>query len=144
MALREQERGAAVSISMEGIADKRTILMDIFSRHFIRLPRATALIRLELCAEVTRNPVMAELLRPTKESGRAWFIEVFATLATSPDCDPDALLRAVDVLLSGAVVQRAMLDDYDPAPIEAQLNALIDLGLAGRLPAPAALLGKPK
>ena len=40
----------------------------------------------------------------------------------------------MDVLLSGAVVQRATSADYDPAPIEAQLNALIDEGLAGRLP----------
>ena len=145
MAVREQERGsAAVLASMEGLQDKRAVLMDVCSRHFIRIPRSAAVIRVDLWGEVTRNPVMADLLRPVHESGRAWFVEIFKSLATSRTCDPGALYRAVDVVLSGAVVQRATLADYDPAPIEAQLNALIDEGLAGRLPAPVVKKGKPK
>ena len=135
MAVREQERGtAAVLASMHGSEDQRAILMDVYLRHFIRIPQSAAVIRVDLWGEVTRNPVMGALLRPVHESGRAWFTEMFAALATSPSCDPQALYRAVDVLLSGAIVQRATLTDYDPAPIEAQLNALLDLGLAGRLP----------
>ena len=135
MAVREQQRGsAAVLASVEGLHDKRAILMEVYSRHFIRISRSAAVIRVDLWGEVTRNPVMADLLRPVHESGRAWFVETFKALATSRTCDPEALYRAVDVLLSGAVVQRATSADYDPAPIEAQLNALIDEGLAGRLP----------
>jgi AcrR family transcriptional regulator len=135
MAVREQERGsAAVLASAAESEDKRAILMDVYARHFIRIPRSAAVIRVDLWGEVTRNPEMAALLRPVHEGGRAWFTAMFAALATSPSCDPDALYCAVDVLLSGAIVQRATLADYDPVPIEAQLNALIDLGLAGRLP----------
>ncbi|MET0220839.1 MAG: TetR/AcrR family transcriptional regulator [Tardiphaga sp.] len=138
MAVREQERGsAAVLASAAESEDKRAILMDVYARHFIRLSRSAAVIRVDLWGEVTRNLKMAELLRPVHEGGRAWFTGMFTALATSRACDPEALYRAVDVLLSGAIVQRATLADYDPAPIEAQLNALIDLGLAGGLPGAA-------
>jgi TetR/AcrR family transcriptional repressor of uid operon len=135
MAVREQERGtAAVLASMQASEDPRAILMDVYLRHFIRIPRSAAVIRVDMWGEVTRNPVMEALLRPVHDSGRAWFTEMFAALATSPSFDPQELYCAVDVLLCGAIVQRATLADYDPAPIEAQLNALLDLGLAGRLP----------
>jgi TetR/AcrR family transcriptional repressor of uid operon len=135
MAVREQERGtAAVLASMQASENPRAILMDVYLRHFICIPRSAAVIRVDMWGEVTRNPVMEALLRPVHDSGRAWFTEMFAALATSPSFNPQALYRAVDVLLCGAIVQRATLADYDPAPIEAQLNALLDLGLAGRLP----------
>lgn len=135
MAVRERERGGAVVLaSMQTSSDKRAVLMDVYGRYYLRLPQSAAVIRVDLWGEVTRNPVMAELMRPVHESGRAWFTKMFAELATSPSCDTQALYSAVDVLLSGAIVQRATMADYDPAPIEAQLNALLDLGLAGRLP----------
>ena len=82
MAVREAgTRQSAVLASMEGLQDKRAGLIDV-SRAIHQIPRPAAVIRVDLWGEVTRNPVMADLLRPVHESGRAGFVETFKSLAT--------------------------------------------------------------
>lgn len=138
LARREQEKGSSLLGSMDGVADRRAVMMQVIARHFTMISREAAVLRMDVWTETTRNPVMAEMLRPLAETGRVWFTETLASLATSPDCDPKALLASMDLLIMGAVVQRALLPEYDPAPVMAQLEVLIDMGLFGRLPVPAA------
>jgi TetR/AcrR family transcriptional regulator, repressor for uid operon len=143
LAERERERGAALLASLDGVADRRALLFGIIMQHYVAISRETAVLRVDLWSEATRNPVIADLIVRFEEGGRVWFVDTLASIATSPDCDPEALFATIDALMKGAVVHRALTPTYDPAPFVAQLSALIDLGLAGRLPTTSAPAGKP-
>jgi TetR/AcrR family transcriptional repressor of uid operon len=135
LAERERDRGtAALLASLEGLDDPRALLLGVITQYYMAISRETAVLRVDLWAEATRNPVIADMLRRFEEDGRVWFVHTLASIATSPDCDPQALFAAMDALMRGAVVHRALTPDYDPAPVTLQLQALMDLGLAGRLP----------
>jgi AcrR family transcriptional regulator len=143
LAERERERGAALLASLEGVADRRALLLGIITQHYVAISRETAVLRVDLWSEATRNPVIADLIVRFEEGGRVWFVDTLASIATSPDCDPKALFATMDALMKGAVVHRALTPNYDPAPFALQLTALIDLGLAGRLPTASAPARKP-
>ncbi|MEH3148245.1 MAG: TetR/AcrR family transcriptional regulator [Methylobacterium frigidaeris] len=134
LADREHERGCVLIEEMERADDRRGALMGILERYFLQASREMAILRVDLWSEATRNPDIGAMIARIDEEARAWFVETLAALATSPDCDPDALYAAMNVVMKGLVVDRALKPDHDPAPGIAQLRALMDAGLAGRLP----------
>lgn len=134
LAERERARGAAFVSRLADGGDRRAVLMGIINQYFVVIPRETAVLRLDLWSEATRNPAIAAMTARFDEEGRGFFIDMISALATSPDCDPAALFEALDGLMRGIIVNRALRPDYDPAPVAAQLRALLDAGLAGRLP----------
>ncbi|ACL61686.1 TetR/AcrR family transcriptional regulator [Methylobacterium nodulans] len=135
LAERERERGAALVAEMERAGDRRGALMGIIERYFAQVTRGTAVLRLDIWSEATRNPGIAAMVDRSEEEARGWFVQTLARLATAPDCDPAALYAAINPLMKGIMVNRALLPDYDPAPAVAQLRAQLEAGLAGRLPA---------
>ena len=141
LAARESERGILLLASLQASGDKRTELTGIIDAYFVAAPRETAVLRLEIWTEVTRNPRFSALAEKQEQQFRAWFSETMSHLATSPDCDLDSLYEIARVVLNGMVVNRALLTDYDPAPAASQLYALLDAGLVGRLPTSSASVG---
>ncbi|KAB1074436.1 TetR/AcrR family transcriptional regulator [Methylobacterium planeticum] len=137
LAERERERGAALVGQLASGGDRRAVLMGIINQYFVAVSRETAVLRVDLWSEATRNQAIAAMTERFDEEGRGFFIDTIAALATSPDCDPASLYEALDALMRGLVVNRALRPNYDPAPAAAQLEALLDAGLAGRLPAPS-------
>ncbi|NEU14107.1 TetR/AcrR family transcriptional regulator [Methylobacterium sp. BTF04] len=135
LAKRERERGAQLVLRLEQDGDRRAAVLGVFSRYFVAMARDTAVLRLEIWSEATRNPAIAAMTEESETETRAWFIAMFQTLATSPDCDPTALYETVRPLMKGLIVDRALQTAYDPARAVARLCSLIDAGLAGRLPA---------
>ena len=134
MAERDRARGAAIVAEMEREGDRRASLYGILDRYFTDITRETAVLRLDLWAETTRNPAIAALIDRSEDEARAWLCEMFAALATSPDCDPAGMFEAVSPLMKGMIVGRAILPGYDPAAAVAHLQALIEAGLNGSLP----------
>lgn len=134
LAERERQRGALLVEAMERNGDRRAALRGILSEYFMSMKRETAILRLDVWSEATRNPAMAAMTERSEENARAWFVETFTALSTSPDCDPIAVYELLHPLMKGIIVSHALLPNYDPTPVVAQMRALIDAGLAGRLP----------
>ncbi len=134
MAERDRARGAALVAEMERDGDRRASLNGILERFFTGITREAAVLRLDLWAETTRNPAIAALVDRSEAEARAWLCGMFAALAASPDCDPASMFEAINPLMKGIVVGRAILPGYDPVPAVAHLQALIEAGLNGALP----------
>ncbi len=116
MAERDRARGAALVAEMERDGDRRASLNGILERFFTGITREAAVLRLDLWAETTRNPAIAALVDRSEAEARAWLCGMFAALAASPDCDPASMFEAINPLMKGIVVGRAILPGYDPAP----------------------------
>ncbi len=134
MAERDRARGAALVAEMERNGDRRASLNGILERYFTGITREAAVLRLDLWAETTRNPAIAALIDQSEAEAQEWLCGMFGALATSPACDPAAMFEAVNPLMKGIVVGRAILTNYDPGPATAHLQALIEAGLNGALP----------
>ncbi|WP_019904212.1 TetR/AcrR family transcriptional regulator [Methylobacterium sp. 77] len=133
LAEHERARGAALVAELARAGDRRAILTGIIAQHFAEIPRDVAVLRIDLWSEATRNPAIATMHERFEEEGRAFFIDLLGGLATSPDCDPAALYETMDALMKGIIVNRALAPNYDSTLAVAQLHAVIDAGLAGRL-----------
>ncbi|WP_457105142.1 TetR/AcrR family transcriptional regulator [Methylobacterium sp. P5_C11] len=133
---RERERGSHLVAEMEGNGDRRGALLSIIARYFVSITREAAILRVEIWSESTRNPAIAAMTERTESETRAWFVETLSALATAPDCDPEALYVLLAPLMRGIVVGRAALPGFDVTAAVAQLHALLDAGLDGRLPRP--------
>ena len=141
LAERERGRGAVLVERLQQDGDRRAALLGIFSRYLASMTRETAVLRLEIWSEATRNPAIAAMTEQSEAETRGWFVETFRSLATSPDCDPTALYEIIAPLMKGVLIDRALRPNYDPASAVTRLCALIDAGLAGRLPASSSLDG---
>lgn len=133
MAERERRRAMERIARFEEAGDKRASLMNIIAYYHLKITRESAILRVELWSEATRNREIEAILREHHEEGSKWFIGTLAALATSPDCDPVALYGAISSLLKGIIVCKAAYPDFDTGPFLAQVHALLDAGLAGRL-----------
>ena len=134
MAERDRARGAALVAEMEREGDRRASLNGILERFFTGITREAAVLRLDLWAETTRNPAIAALVDRSEAEAREWLCGMFSALAASPACEPASMFEAVNPLMKGIVVGRAILPGYDPAPAVAHLQALIEAGLNGVSP----------
>lgn len=134
---RERERGTHLVAEMEGSGNRRGALLGIIARYFVSITREAAILRVEIWSESTRNPAIAAMTERMEAETRDWFVATLSALATAPDCDPVALYALLAPLMRGIVVGRAALPDYDVAAAVAQLHAILDAGLDGRLPPPA-------
>ncbi|MEA1833369.1 TetR/AcrR family transcriptional regulator [Methylobacterium durans] len=132
LAERERQRGMALVEAMERAGDRHGALIGIIERYFLAITRETAILRVDIWSEATRNPDIAAMVTRGEAEARAWFVETLAALATGPGRDAAALYEAMNPLMKGIIVNRAVTDDYDPAPAVAHLLALIETGLAGR------------
>jgi AcrR family transcriptional regulator len=130
----ERARGALLVAELERDGDRRAALLGIITRYFVSITRETAILRVDIWSEATRNPAIAAMTARAEAEARGWFVETFAALARSPACDPAALYALLGPLMKGIIVDRALLPGYDPAAAVAQLLALLDAGLDGRLP----------
>lgn len=140
---RERENGALLVTRLQQEGDRRGALYGVLAQYFGDLTREAAILRLEIWAEGTRNPAIAALTAETEAEARAWFEETFADLATGPDCDPVALYALLAPQLKGIVLSRAILPGFDTRAAVAGLQALIEAGLGGRLPASAETAEEP-
>jgi len=131
---RERERGTRLVAEMEVSGDRRGALLEIIARYFVSISREAATLRVEIWSESTRNAAIAAMTARTEAETRDWFTATFAALSSAPDFDPAALYAVLGPLMRGIVVGRAALPDYDVAAAVAQLHALLEAGLDGRLP----------
>ncbi|CAA2144975.1 TetR/AcrR family transcriptional regulator [Methylobacterium bullatum] len=137
LGLAERERGHGMTLveEMERAGDRRGALMRILERYFAQATRESAVLRVDLWSEATRNPDIAAMIDRGETEARLWFVETLASLATSPACDAAALYdETLNPLMKGILVNLALRPAFDPAPAVAHLCALIEAGLAGRLP----------
>ncbi|MCJ2080368.1 TetR/AcrR family transcriptional regulator [Methylobacterium sp. J-090] len=131
---RERGRGALLVADIERHGDRHAALLGIITRYFASITRESAVLRIDIWSEATRNPAIASMTERSEAEARAWFIDTFTALASAPTCDPSALYAVVEPVMKGIIVNRALLPDYDPVTAAAHLYALLEAGLAGRLP----------
>lgn len=136
LALAQRDRGRAAGFlaALEQTGDRRSAFRAVLEHVFGAMPREAAILRVDVWAEATRNPAISAMVSETMASARAWFCDEFAILSTSAGCEPDALFDAVDPLIKGIIVNRALIPNYDLAAAVGHLCAVIDAGLDGRLP----------
>jgi AcrR family transcriptional regulator len=134
LAERARSQGARLLESLADVADPRALISGIITQYYTAIPRDVAVLRVDLWSEATRNPVVADMILRLEEEGRTWFITMLGSLATSADCDAAILFEIIDAMMKGAVVNRAIRPNYNSAHISAQLEALIDMYLDGRVP----------
>lgn len=140
LGLAERERGHGMTLveEMERAGDRRGALMGILERYFARATRESAVLRVDLWSEATRNPDIAGMVERGETEARLWFVETLSSLATSPACDAAILYdKTLNPLMKGILVNLALWPAFDPAPAAAHLCALIEAGLDGRLPTAA-------
>jgi AcrR family transcriptional regulator len=133
-ATRQRESATTILAELERSGDRRAALFGIIAHYHVAISRDAAVLRVDLWSESARNPGIAAIWQDLEDESRKWFVDLLASLATSPDCDPDALFMTMNTVMKGLTVNRALLPDHDPAPVVAQLHALIDAGLAGNTP----------
>jgi AcrR family transcriptional regulator len=136
LAERDGKRSAFVIEPMNEPGAGADALIEVFERYFGHLRRERAILTLDLWLEATRNPDLATIEARSDAEGHAWLVQAFTALATTPDFDPEVLIKAISPLFRGMITCRALQPGYDPAPALAQLRSLITAGLAGRLPGP--------
>ena len=133
LAERDREQGAVLLKEIEQSGDQRGVLLGVIEHFFVRLSREAAILRLGLWSEATRHPGIAAMVAHGEEEARIWFVGMLSALAKSPACEPASVYAALNPLMKGVIVNRALIADYDPAAAMAHLIAQIDRGLAGRL-----------
>jgi TetR/AcrR family transcriptional repressor of uid operon len=134
LAERERERGAVLVGDLERTGDCRAALLGVIQRYIAEVSREVAVLRVDLWSEATRNPAIAAMVTQSEGHARDWFVDTLAALATSPDCDAARLYDAINPLMKGIIVNRAVLPDFDAGPSIALLHAEIDRGLSGDRP----------
>ena len=131
LAERDRERGLVLVSELDRAEDRRGALLRILAQYFLDLTREAAVLRVDLWSEATRNPDIAALVSGGEAEARTWLTEAFTAVATAPGCDGGALYDQINPLMKGILVNRALLDGYDPAPAVAHLLAQIEARLSG-------------
>lgn len=139
-ALTERDRAEVVAgfREVEGAGDLASGLAALLQCHFADDARDKAVLCLEIWAESTRHPTLAGMTREFDRDVQERLIGLFRLAkergACAPQVDPEAVARFLATLANGMFVRRAISADFDPDREIAQVVALIDDALTGRLP----------
>jgi AcrR family transcriptional regulator len=123
---REHLRGAALVGQLGRGGDERTALLGVIDTYFGRISRDDAILRLCIWSEATRNPAIADLVARSEADSRRWFVGVLSRILGPGGGDADALYAKLAAMMKGLVVSRAVLPDFDPAPMVAHLRGAVD------------------
>jgi AcrR family transcriptional regulator len=148
-ALCERDRAdvAGSFAALRDAADRLSAFIALGRRHLVDEPRARAVFALDLWAEASRDPALAELCRAFEGDIRArieGFLagEVAAGRAVA-GLDTTALTDLLLCIGDGLIARRARDPDFDPAPHLAHLGSVLGLACSGAIatllkpPAPA-------
>ncbi len=133
-ATRQRESATTILAELERSGDRRAALFGIIAHYHVAISRDAAVLRVDLWSESARNPGIAAIWQDL-ERRESQMVRRSARLAR----DLAGLRSGCPVHDDehhdeGLTVNRALLPDYDPAAVVAQLHALIDAGLAGNTP----------
>lgn len=134
---RDRARLAADFASLAGSADLMDAFRELGKRHFIDASREKAIIALEIWAEATHNPAIAELYLAIQNEVRSGILAVCREAqlrgVIHKDADIDAFARLVLTLSDGLMRRKAMDPDFDgQREVENVLN-VIDATLCGAI-----------
>jgi TetR/AcrR family transcriptional repressor of uid operon len=119
------------AIDFEKAADPRAAILYIIRSRYIEIGATRARLRLEIWAEMARNPALVEFQRDMLSERRDWIMRLLTTLADRPAFDAAKLYATIDLLLKGIVLNMALVPGYDPEPAYAHVLMLIDQGVSG-------------
>ncbi len=136
LATRDSKRYDFIVEPLENSGAGADAIIEVFKRYFATFDRESALLRVDLWLNATRNPKIAEIEALGQEASNAWLAQTLKSLATSPDCDPCAILEVIDPILRGLTLSFALTPGYDPTLALDQLRKIIESGLAGHLVRP--------
>lgn len=135
LAERDGKRTAFIAEPLARPGGGSDALIEVFERYFSTLDRDSAILSLDLWLNATRHPALAEIENQGQQQARSWLRQTLLDLARSPHCDPDAIIEAIDPIMKGMVVSRALVPDYNHSSALAQVRTLVRDGLQGKLAA---------
>ena len=133
LAERDGKRNAFIAEPLARPDGGSEAMIEVFQRYFSTLDRDSAILSLDLWLNATRHPALAEIEEQGQNQARAWLRQTLLDLAKSPHCDPDVIIEAIDPILKGMVVSRALIPGYDHSSALAQVRTLVREGLLGKL-----------
>ncbi len=141
--LTERDR-AEMTQDFAGMVDAGDFLATLAAlgrKHLAEAPREKAVLCLEIWAEATRNPAVAETTRDFDYDVIARLTGLFEDAkqrgAIAPGVDPKALAVVVSTFANGLFVRRALMPDFDPSREIAYVMAVIEAACDGRLSFPS-------
>jgi len=107
-------------------------------KHFEEEPREKAILCLQIWAEATRNPAFAAVTRDFERDVVSRMTALFEKAQEggkiAQGVDPRALAVVVATLADGLFVRRAVMPGFDAAIEVANVMAVIEAALQGRIP----------
>jgi AcrR family transcriptional regulator len=138
-ALCERDRAdvAGSFANLKDAPDRLSAFIALGRRHLVDEPRAKAVFALDLWAEASRDPALAELCRAFEGDIRCrieGFLvgEVTSGRATGA-LDTQALTDLLLCIGDGLIARRARDPDFDPAPHLAHLGSVLGLACSGAI-----------
>jgi AcrR family transcriptional regulator len=117
--------------------DFTATLAELARKHFEEEPREKAILCLEIWAEATRDPAFAAITRDFDNDvvGRmtALFRRVQERGLMAGTVDPEGLAILLATLADGLFVRKAVMPGFDAAREVANLMAVMEAALAGRI-----------
>lgn len=122
---------------VDGVDDFVDTFARLGRKYFAEEPRERAILCLEIWAEATRNPAVAQMSRDFDCDMLARMTELFrhaqARGAIADTTDPAALATIISILADGLFVRRAVAPGFDPAREVGYVMAVIEAAFAGRI-----------
>lgn len=125
---RDRNRNAELWEELVKSGDQTEVYIDMVASYFTAMTRDAAILQVEIWAEATRNPAIADIVASADAKGRAWFLDTLTASAGLPERDCGDLYWAMTAMLRGMIVDRATIAEYDPKPA---LSRFVDMMRAG-------------
>jgi len=118
-------------------------LLVLGHRHFVEKPRSCCVQFMEIRAEATRNPVVAEICATVESEVHGLLVGVIEAAKRAgqvpPQVDSSALISIVSALGDGLLMRRTLDPDFDPEEGFRHLVAVMNAIIAGAVDLDAAL-----
>lgn len=123
---------------MSGSGDPLAALVGIGERHLVDEGREQAVFAIELWAEASRNPRIAQICQDFDADIRRWvrgFLGELVENGQAPaDLDVAALVELILALGDGLLTRKARDPSFDPAPYMAHIAGLVGAAAIGAVP----------
>jgi TetR/AcrR family transcriptional regulator, repressor for uid operon len=123
---------------LEGAGDPLAAFAAIGERHLVNESRDQAVFALDLWAEASRNPRIAQICGDFDADIRRWVGTLLGQMASGGHAAPDLDVAAVvELLLSfgdGMLTRKAREPTFDPEPHVRHITNIVALAVAGMIP----------
>jgi TetR/AcrR family transcriptional regulator, repressor for uid operon len=123
---------------LDGAGDPMAAFIAIGERHLVQESREQAVFALDLWAEASRHPKIAQICGDFDKDIRRWVAGLLQQLTTGgqavPDLDVDGVVELLLSFGDGLLARKARDPSFDPAPHVQHVASIVALAAAGMIP----------